>query len=105
MQNSALIYLILVILSLCWLLISFVWLMRKRRECLLDQFEQEELEQQELRMFFSLKKGFTDAELTKSYHQLAKRLHPDAGGKGEKEAFTKLQAKYERAKKIFFPSS
>ncbi len=68
----------------------------KKQQELLEVEEQGELK--ELLRSFGLTRMESEAELSKRFRELAKKLHPDAGG--NEVEFQKLRERYSRAKKL-----
>lgn len=100
MISPFLLYLLLLAASLCWLWLSFLMLMKKRRERILKELQRTNQEASALMQFFSLTPDSDKRQLTKRYRLLAKEAHPDA--KGSAQAFEELREKYERAVELLF---
>lgn len=110
-QESAFWFWAVVCLAVLWLWATFVILMRRRADRLLDSEAREDIAQwkadrrkRDLLSFFGLSEKATLEDLTRRYREIVKNSHPDVaqGRESSDRDFAELRKKYEEARDLLF---
>jgi hypothetical protein len=110
-QESAFWFWAIACLAVVWLWATFVILMRRRTDRLLDGEARDDIaawkadrKKRELLSYFGLSEKATLADLTRRYREIIKESHPDvaSGGEPTSRDFAELRDNYEKARDLLF---
>jgi hypothetical protein len=113
-KKSAFWFWVIASLAVVWLWATFVMLMRRRSDRLLDNEARDDIaawkadrKKRDLLAYFGLSEKATLEDLTRRYREIVKESHPDVAGGAESSSrdFAELREKYELARDLLFDSA